>query len=405
MKQKIIHILYEPSFMFGGVGTYVRELSNAQAENNEVYIVYINRFESVNYIDTDTAHNMISNSGYSFIKKLYDLCPKGIREYFKLLKVKQNIRKVLRITGYSNIVFHYHSPRIASLLTKFKNKNKFIQTVHGYLAFELLSDDDVVENSKGYKKLLEIEHNSYIFADMNICVDQKIQNHVKQLDSNAETVWHANFVNENKFKISSESKKLDLRSKYKIPNDKVVFITTRRFEIKNGIPVLAEALNLLNSDYFERAYFLFIGNGAEFNKVKNILEKSQANYKLCGAVPHSSIKDYYNLSDAFIIPSIKIKGVEEATSISTLEAMSCGNLVIASDIGGLKLLIDNGKNGYLIEDNNPELLARKIESLCDSVANLGSIRNNARESILEKFSLKDYSSFVDGIYSDIALDK
>lgn len=398
MSRTIVHVLYEPSFMFGGVGTYARELANAQSKDDNVFIVYIDKYVKVEFKTNESEHKMISNSGYSFIKKIYDRTPKSIREFIKISKLRQNLNRVVEIVEDDSIIFHYHNSRVAKLLTYFKGKSKLVHTVHGYLAFELLSDNDVKEGSKKYNKLLNIEKFSYELPDINICVDKKIEDHVKGLTNKANTVWHANFVNENEFSICDADRKSELRDKYNIPADKSVFITTRRFEKKNGIPVFAEAISKLDRETIKKSLFLLVGNGSEFETVSSILQKSEADYQLCGAVPHSTIKDYYNLADSFVIPSISIKGVEEATSISTLEAMSCGNIVIASNIGGLKLLIQDNKNGFLIEDNNSDILADKIRIISRDLDNYNELRKNARKSIVDQYSLNGYKKFIDKYY-------
>ncbi len=45
---------------------------------------------------------------------------------------------------------------------------------------------------------------------------------------------------------------------------------------------------------------------------------------------------------------------------TVLEAMSLGKAVIASNIGGVKEIIEDGVNGLLVEPNRPEQITEKI---------------------------------------------
>jgi glycosyltransferase involved in cell wall biosynthesis len=58
-----------------------------------------------------------------------------------------------------------------------------------------------------------------------------------------------------------------------------------------------------------------------------------------------------------------VKGDEEATSIAALDAQACGRRVVASAIGGLVELIEDGRTGRLVPPDEPERLATVISEL------------------------------------------
>ncbi len=59
-----------------------------------------------------------------------------------------------------------------------------------------------------------------------------------------------------------------------------------------------------------------------------------SNVKMLGSVPHEKMKDLYGIADIVLVPSVHSYGVEEATSISALEAMGSSAPVIAGAVGG-----------------------------------------------------------------------
>lgn len=53
----------------------------------------------------------------------------------------------------------------------------------------------------------------------------------------------------------------------------------------------------------------------------------------------------------------------ESFGMVALEAMACGTPVIASEVGGLGYLVQNGITGYTIPDSDPEALCEKLSHL------------------------------------------
>jgi glycosyltransferase involved in cell wall biosynthesis len=70
------------------------------------------------------------------------------------------------------------------------------------------------------------------------------------------------------------------------------------------------------------------------------------------------LKDFYSAIDVLVVPSLM-----ESFGLSAVEAQSAGVPVIASDVDGLKEVIDDGKNGLLFEVKNFMELAEKISAI------------------------------------------
>ena len=400
---EMVHVVYAPSFMVGGINTYVNEIFKYfNKKNNSVGIVYIDKIIN-NVHDFNELDQFKINSIYKIYKKIYDKLPLKTKEYVKLKNIE---KKLIQIKNKVNkdTIFHIHSVLLYDIVKKHFRDNKTVLTLHGYYTYEHLSDGDVSENSKKYYKMLNIEKKVYNKADKIIAVDKKLFNHCKTLLPNANVCMKPNFVDNIKFKPISNNKKMELKKKLGLDN-KIVYITTRRLEIKNGVHVFAKAIDELSEDVKRNSFFLIVGDGSEREKIEKILKNSKKNILMPGSIPHDKIIEYYQLSDIFVIPSISIDNVEEATSISTLEAMSCGNIVIASNIGGLKILIEDNKNGFLVDENNPLQLKEKIEYVYNNFDKLDEIRNNAINTIKEKYSIENYYHFLIDVYASVKGEK
>jgi len=67
---------------------------------------------------------------------------------------------------------------------------------------------------------------------------------------------------------------------------------------------------------------------------------------------------YYSAAELLVMPSLY-----ESFGMVALEAMACGTPVIASEVGGLGYLVQDGKTGYTIPDSDPDRLCERLTSL------------------------------------------
>ncbi len=74
--------------------------------------------------------------------------------------------------------------------------------------------------------------------------------------------------------------------------------------------------------------------------------------------PHELLSTYYRAADVCLVPSRS-----ESFGLVALEAAACGAPVVASDVGGLRSLIDHGRTGYLVEEPSPEAFAAWVRQI------------------------------------------
>jgi D-inositol-3-phosphate glycosyltransferase len=82
-----------------------------------------------------------------------------------------------------------------------------------------------------------------------------------------------------------------------------------------------------------------------------------------GARDQDALQYYYAAAEVLVMPSHY-----ESFGMVALEAMACGTPVIASDVGGLSVLVQHHKTGLRVRANDPAELARAIERLLDDDA-------------------------------------
>jgi len=79
---------------------------------------------------------------------------------------------------------------------------------------------------------------------------------------------------------------------------------------------------------------------------------------------HEELADYYRAADVCVVPSRS-----ESFGLVALEAAACGTPVVASDVGGLRIVVDDGRTGLLVAERDPHAFADAIgRALRDSDA-------------------------------------
>jgi D-inositol-3-phosphate glycosyltransferase len=73
---------------------------------------------------------------------------------------------------------------------------------------------------------------------------------------------------------------------------------------------------------------------------------------------HHRLSTFYRAADVVVVPSRS-----ESFGLVALEAAACGVPVVASDVGGLRSLVDDGVTGHLVESRDPVAFAARIDAL------------------------------------------
>ena len=151
-----------------------------------------------------------------------------------------------------------------------------------------------------------------------------------------------------------------LRRQKGIVSESVVLYVGKLIEVK-GVQTLIEAMATVRNTC--NAQLLIAGGG----DLKPVLERqAQAlgladDISFLGPVAHEDLIDLYGLCDVVVVPSIVTARQEtEGMPVVILEALSAGYPVVASDVGGIRDVVKDGINGYLVPPRDSEILADRI---------------------------------------------
>jgi len=169
-----------------------------------------------------------------------------------------------------------------------------------------------------------------------------------------------------------------------------------RIEYLKGVFILIEAFaKVLES--FKNVKLVLVGSG-EIEKAKVYANhlKIEENIIFTGYYD-GNIYDVLDVFDIFAFPSFW-----EGLPYSILEAMAMGKIIIASDVGGIPELIVDGSTGILVKPKCSIDLADNLINILNNMDNYISMRNNAKETIEEKFSSIQFAINTNQIINETA---
>lgn len=156
----------------------------------------------------------------------------------------------------------------------------------------------------------------------------------------------------------------------------------------HGAPALAEAAARISKPL--QCHFLFIGDGEQRSTVEKIIDSAtrKVSASFVGRVSHAEVPAYLDACDIFAAPNVPAADGSEFFGSPTklFEYMSMARPVVASRLGQIADIIDDGLNGLLVEPGDGEALARAIEKLASDEELRARLGAAARQTVIERYT-------------------
>ena len=164
------------------------------------------------------------------------------------------------------------------------------------------------------------------------------------------------WVDMKKFKRFDDERRTNLKEKYLVPAGAKILLFVGRLHPEKGVPTLLNAVKRVdNVNTLLLMVYSFSEYKAEYEKLTETLGISKK-VRFIGYVPNNELPGFYNIADVCILPSIR-----EQWSNTIMESMACETPIIATAVGANPYLVAEGQTGFLIQPNDYESLARKVE--------------------------------------------
>jgi len=284
------------------------------------------------------------------------------------------------------------APAWSCFLSSIITRTKFVTTFHGIYNFS--NNIKKFYNSVMLRSNLIIAGSNYVFDHIHKNYGNLINNKKKLLvifrGINTEYFDNSNITNE---KVQKFCSFLNLNS------EKFKILLPGRLTRWKGQEMFIESLNLLKSKHNKENFQAIIlgshqGRKVYFKKLISMVEKYKLNRDVFFLEHYKEMPVVYYISDTVVSSSIE----PEAFGRISVEAQAMRRPMLASDHGGSKETIIEGKSGFLFKNNNPESLAENLNKLMETDKDkLQSIGNEGRKNVLRKFDVEKmcYSTFLE----------
>ena len=278
-------------------------------------------------------------------------------------------------------ILHAHSPALNAIAALRVGRSLGIPVVYEIRAFwEDAAVDHGTSSEWGVRYRLTRAMESYALKRVNavttICEGLRGDILARGIPAEKVTVI-PNAVNIENFSID-EAPDLQLAKELGLEGKKLLgFIGS--FYAYEGLNILLQAIpQMLAKNPDIRV--LLVGGGPQEKQLKAQAVELGIQDKVIftGRVPHDQVQRYYNLVDVLVYPRLKMRLTDLVTPLKPLEAMAQGRLLAASDVGGHRELIEDGKTGVLFTAGCPDSLAEKVLNLLAQSSRWPALRSAAR---------------------------
>lgn len=179
-------------------------------------------------------------------------------------------------------------------------------------------------------------------------------------------------------------------------HDIPVLIFLGRFHESKGLREIIAVCRVLKNENFEFHFHAYGAGALEDFFVGEMTAVLGENFHFGGVV--SGKEKWQSLADAdiFVLPSRYGEGLP----VAMLEAMASGCIVIVSEMASTGAVIENGANGFLVQPGNAAQLIERLKYLLENKSVWEKLRQTARRTIEERFSLDVYIKRLENIYRE-----
>lgn len=361
----------------GGSGVVATELGIKMAERgHEMH--YITSSKPFRFLDVhpNIQFHEVTIEGYAVFKyPPYDIA------------LANRIAQVIETEKLDLLHVHYAVPHaISAVLAKDMAQSSIgiITTLHG-TDVTILGHDPALKNTLSYG----INKSDRVTAVSHSLKNETIE--LLQPTTEIQTIY--NFIDESRY----YPRETTIREQLGIRNDDKVLIHISNFrKVKRIQDIIGSFEKLAVSG----VKLLLVGEGPEQFDLERLVKEKGLDQSILFLGKRDDLPELLSISDCILLLSEK-----EAFGLVLLEAFACGVPAVATAIGGIPEVVEDGCNGFLVELGDSEAAAERVTELLTNPQLHAKMKENALKTVRGKFSSEQIVSQYERLYYEVAAMK
>lgn len=354
------------------------EFSGAEIMLKDAAPVFINKGLELHGLSTGDEQgdyaDILGNSGYIIHHIPFRKSAKYFNELYRFFK--KETFDVVHI--HPERAFFWHA-----LVAKITGVTRIVRTVHSNFAFS---------GYLRFKRTLQRFIANRIIGVQFVTVGHSVYETEKKVFFNR-SILIPNWVNEAIFlPLQSNDEFKYTRERFGISLTDVVLISVGSCTaVKNHKDIISACAKLFKKR--KNIVYLHVGDGPLLHEEKDMAERYGVSEKMLflGQIEH--VRDALIASDIFVMPSDY-----EGMVIAKLEAMYCGLPLVVYNNNGVRDLVEEGRNGFLVNPNS-DALAEAIRKLVVNKSLRKKMGKEARKTALQNFGMEKSLDKLVNIYN------
>lgn len=144
---------------------------------------------------------------------------------------------------------------------------------------------------------------------------------------------------------------------------------------------------------------VLVGDGPERPRAQAMAEEMGVGDRVTFLGKHTSVEELLSCCDLFLLPS-----ESESFGLAALEAMACGAPVVATTVGGIPEVVDEGRTGHLLPVGDVEGMTEAAIRILTEPGLAGTMGRRAREVAVSRFSAERIVPLYENYYRKVIAD-
>ena len=204
-----------------------------------------------------------------------------------------------------------------------------------------------------------------------------------------------NGVDISRFKNTDASQIAKTKQALRLPLNSKVIITVAVLREPKGIQFMIEALPAI-LEQFPDVHYLIVGDGEYGAALSDLATVLDIKKHITFAGHRTDIPDLLACCDIFVLPTLK-----DALPTVLIEALAAERPIVASDVGGVPEIIENGVNGLLVAPGDPSKLANACLQLLKDNELISQIVMAGNKTVRQRFNIDSQIEQLSGMYEEL----